>query len=126
MGTKISTTRLVVAGIEVVGLHGWYPQEQETGNRFRIDIELEGMLEEAIKTDRLDDTVDYTKVVAAVRDVNVSKRFRLIESFTGAIADELFHRFPQISRLTVRVRKLAPPGLEKGTWVAFELTQERG
>ncbi len=125
MGIEKATTRLVVANIEIVGRHGWYPQERENGNRFRIDVELEGALERAIASDRLEDTIDYTKVVAAVRDVNASKRFRLIESFGGAIADELLRRFPRISRLTVRVRKLAPPGLEKGIWAAFEITQTR-
>ncbi len=125
MGTTVSSTRLVVSGIELVGPHGWYPQEQREGSRFRIDLEIEGALEKPITTDRLEDTIDYTEVVAAVRDVNKSKRFHLIESFGGAIADELFRRFPKISRLTVRVRKITLPGLEKGIWVTFALTKER-
>lgn len=125
MGTRFSATRLSVSEIDVFGFHGCFPEEREKGNRFRIDLEMEGALEGAIETDQLEDSIDYTKVVEAVRDVNERKRFRLIESFAGAIADELLQRFPKINRLTVRVRKLAPPGLKKGIWVAFELTRER-
>jgi len=125
MKTRLSAAHLSVSEIEVLGFHGCLPEEREKGNRFRIDLEMEGALEGAIETDRLEDSIDYTKVVEAVRDVNEKKRFRLIESFAGAIADELLHRFPKINRLTVRVRKLAPPGLKKGIWVAFELTKER-
>ncbi len=123
--TCFTRTRLIVSELEIFGFHGWYPEERAEGNLFRIDLELEGSLERAIATDRLEDSVDYTKVVETVRDVNEQKRFRLIESFAGAIADELLHRFPMIDRLTVRVRKLDPPGLKKGIWVAFELTKER-
>jgi len=126
MSAKPTTVTLTVSGIELTGFHGVYPEEQRTGNRFRIDLEIEGGLETAVETDRLEDSIDYTKVVEAVRDVNESKRFKLIESFAGAIADELLHRFLGIGRLTVRVSKLAPPGLRKGIWVACEITKERG
>jgi len=126
MGMTLNEVRLLVSEIEVFGYHGYYSEERTEGNRFKIDVEICGELGKAVTTDRLEDSIDYTKVVEAVRDVNEAKRFRLIESFGGAIADELLRRFPKISRLTVRVRKLAPPGLEKGIWTAVELVKERG
>jgi dihydroneopterin aldolase len=57
-----------------------------------------------VRSDKLADTVDYTKVVDAIREVSDSNRFNLIEALAAAVADELIEHFP-ISRARVRVRK---------------------
>jgi len=57
-----------------------------------------------VRSDKLADTVDYTEVVALIRDVSDQNRFNLIEALAASVADALIERFP-ISRARVRVRK---------------------
>lgn len=117
---------VAVRGIELAGPHGVYPREREAGSRFSIDVELRGDFAQAVETDRLEDTVDYDAVVQRVCEVNRGRTFHLIESFAGAIADELLDRFLRISEVRVQVRKLSVANLGPNTWTMVELTRRRG
>ena len=57
-----------------------------------------------MRSDRLDDTIDYTQVVACIREISDCTAFNLIEALAAAIADALVERF-DVSRVRVRVRK---------------------
>lgn len=107
-GDELRQVRLAVRGIEFLGRHGVHPREQEEGHRFTVDVEVVGLLQRATVSDQLGDTVDYDRLVALVRDINTSRRFNLIESFAGAIADALIEDFPRINEACVRVFKHRP------------------
>jgi len=125
MDDRTVQVRLIVEGIHLEGRHGVYPEEHEQGNRFRVDIEAMGDFSSAAETDRLDQTVDYTKVVERVEEINRTHRFNLIESFAGTISSELLKRFPQIEDVLVRVQKLSPPGLGSTTCATAEVRRRR-
>ena len=125
MGIRLREARLVLSGIELVGFHGQDEAERRRGNRFRIDLSIEGNVETALSSDALADTVDYSGVVAVIREVNDEKHHLLIESFADAITNALFAAFPPIARLSVRVMKLAPPGLGRVRSAGVELVKER-
>ncbi|MCX6094275.1 MAG: dihydroneopterin aldolase [Candidatus Bipolaricaulota bacterium] len=116
---------LAVRGIELQGPHGVYPQEQEAGNRFSVDVEMRGLFAQAVETDELSDTVDYDAVVQRVCEVNRRRTFHLIESFAGAIADELLDRFERISEVRIQVRKLSAANLGPNAWTMVELSRRR-
>ncbi len=103
--------RLRLSRIRLTGYHGVHPEEREHGNRFEIDIDIESLAVDGIETDELTDTIDYQAIADLVREINDRRTFNLIESFAGAIASGLLARFETISAVTVRVAKLAPPGL---------------
>ena len=96
-------------GLELWGHHGVEDAEREAGQRFLFDVMLQAG-DTAQVTDRLEDTVDYREVVAVVREISDSRRFRLLEALAGAVADALMERFPVRSAM-VRVRK---PDVELG------------
>ncbi|MCK4598218.1 dihydroneopterin aldolase [Candidatus Bipolaricaulota bacterium] len=125
MGARLESVRLVVEGIELVGFHGCTDAERTKGNCFRIDLELEGKFEKVTSSDRLEDSIDYRKIVSTVRGINRTRQYFLIESFADAIANGLLARFPKILRILVRVQKLSPPGLGKVACAAIELIKER-
>lgn len=125
METHLKDTSLIVSGIELFGFHGASKEEQARGNRFQIDLKVEGEFEKALNTDRLEDSIDYSQVVKVVGEINRAKRYSLIESFADAIANDLLERFSKIRKISVRVAKLDPPGLEeKVACAAIELTKE--
>jgi len=126
MESRLKRACLTVTGIELFGHHGATRDEQVRGNRFRVDLELEGEIERALDSDRLEDTVDYSQVVQTVGEINRATRYVLIESFADDIADALLTRFSRVKKISVRVAKLNPPGLkEKVSCAAIDLTKER-
>ncbi|HZK75544.1 MAG TPA: dihydroneopterin aldolase [Candidatus Kapabacteria bacterium] len=96
--------------IQLYAYHGAHAHEREHGARFEIDVELCAVLERAVKSDDLADTIDYVKIQEAVVSSSTSKRFHLLESLADAIANELLTHFPA-SEVIVRVRK---PGVSAG------------
>ncbi len=110
-------------GLKLFGHHGLRPEEQERGQFFLIDVRLE--IERASGRDDLAETVDYTAVMEAIRELNQRERFKLLESFAQAIAGLLVERFPQVRRARARVRKrLLWSGVDV-EWVAAEAVQAR-
>ncbi|MGZ4257928.1 MAG: dihydroneopterin aldolase [Gaiellaceae bacterium] len=95
------TVVVELRGLEVRGRHGAEPEERKREQPFLYDVELE--LPEPAK-DRLDETVDYRKVVALVSEVSGSQQFALLETMAASLADALLERFPA-ERVRVRVRK---------------------
>jgi dihydroneopterin aldolase len=99
-------------GILLHGFHGVLEQERRDGQRFVVDVELDLEHDQASRTDRIEDAVDYREVVACVEAISDDRAFHLLEAFTAAIADALVAEFP-VTAARVRVRKpdvvLEPP-----------------
>jgi dihydroneopterin aldolase len=102
--------KVELRGLELHGHHGATDAEQERGQLFVYDVELE--VGERGASDRLEDAVDYSRVAEVVRDV-ARTRHRLLEALATAIADRLVAEFA-VERARVRVRKpeVALSGLE--------------
>jgi dihydroneopterin aldolase len=118
-------TRLVIQGLELRGRHGVSAEERARAQPFAIDLELE-LEGEFGSTDELEATVDYTKVIERVKEIN-ERSFKLIEAFASAVAEAILAGFPKVGRVTVRVRKLHPP-LPPRTrvgWLGAEVVVER-
>jgi dihydroneopterin aldolase len=99
----MSGVTIELEGLELRGFHGALDEERKRGQTFVFDVELLAH-DAGVRTDRLADTVDYTKVVDCIREVSDGHRFNLIEALAAAIADTLLERFP-VARVRVRVRK---------------------
>jgi dihydroneopterin aldolase len=96
--------RIELRGMSFQGRHGVRDAERENPQEFKVDIDVDADLSEAGRTDRLADTVDYTKVRAAVREVMEGPPAQLLESLAGAIAERVL-RLPHVEAVSVRVAK---------------------
>jgi dihydroneopterin aldolase len=96
----------------VFGHHGYLEEERRLGQRFLVDlwVDVQGSADE---TDRIEETVDYRRLAALVREVFGGRERLLLEGLAGAIADGILERFAAVERARVRVRKpdvvLDPP-----------------
>ena len=99
----MSEVAIEVRGLELRGFHGALEEEQREGQRFVFDVTLVAH-DAGVRSDQLADTVDYTAVVARIREISEGRRFNLIEALAATIADDLLQRFP-VSRVRVCVRK---------------------
>jgi dihydroneopterin aldolase len=106
----MSTIELM--GLVVFGHHGYLEEERRLGQRFLVDLWVD-VVGEASDSDRIEDTVDYRRLAALVRDVFGGEERLLLEGLAGAVAECIVERFPSVTRARVRVRKpdvvLEPP-----------------
>jgi len=124
--TKIEDeARIILTGIEIFGFHGHTAREKKKGNSFRIDLKIEGSFEDALKSDLLRDSIDYRQVVETIHKINKTERYALIETFASAIVNELLKRFPKITKLSIHLAKLSPPGMGAVSTAAIELVRVR-
>jgi dihydroneopterin aldolase len=99
-------------GIVVFGRHGYLEEERRIGQRFLVDLWVD-VDDGAETSDRIEDTLDYRRLAAHVRDVFSGPSMLLLEGLAGAVADGIVERFEAAQRVRVRVRKpdvvLEPP-----------------
>jgi dihydroneopterin aldolase len=96
-------TTIELIGLVLHGRHGVLDRERGEGQRFVFDAWLD-VPEDAARSDRIEDAVDYREVADAVRSVSDGRVFHLLEALAAAVADALLDRFP-VARVRVRVRK---------------------
>src|SRR2546428_1678808 len=81
--------RLLLEGMVFYGRHGARSAERELGARFTVDVELGLDLRAAGQSDLPADTVDYSEVYEAVREVVEGSPQTLLESVAERIATRL-------------------------------------
>ena len=99
---------IFIEQIEFYGYHGASDEEQSVGHRYAVDVELRFDLREAGTTDRLEDTVNYSKVAKRVAAIGTSEQFRLLEGLASRLASVILDEFP-VESVRLRVRKIRPP-----------------
>lgn len=105
---------MMKATIEVEGLrlwcrHGVFSQERTVGNLFEVSLSLVyPPALKAVKTDCVDDTLNYARAVEIVKCV-MSEPSELIEHAAGRIHAALTDAYPEIESGRITVKKLAPP-----------------
>ena len=105
--------------------HGVGEQETLAGNEFTVSLRLQVNIAHAIQTDDVADTVSYADVYEAVK-AEMKIPSKLLEHVCGRIINRLFHDFPQIEEITLKLAKRNPPmGAEKEA-AGVEICQRRG
>lgn len=97
-----------VNGIRVFAYHGCLEEEARIGGHFRVDVSVEGDLEHAERSDRLEHAVDYGRVTAIVNE-QMALRANLIEHVARRMVDALKAEWDPALRWHVRVVKERPP-----------------
>ncbi len=100
--------RIVLEGMRFYGFHGVNPEERVLGQEYLVDLTVELDLGGAGRSDRLDDTISYTHIYRAVREVMEGEPRNLLEAAAQAIADRVLSDFP-VDSVIVRVKKPHPP-----------------
>jgi 7,8-dihydroneopterin aldolase/epimerase/oxygenase len=103
------TDRILLAGMEFFGRHGVSDAERAEPQQIDVDVELEVELASAGTSDDLADTVNYSRVFDACREIVEERSFKLLEAIAEAIAARVLADFPPVAAITVRVRKPGVP-----------------
>jgi dihydroneopterin aldolase len=100
--------RIHLVGIEAFGHHGVLVGEQEEGQLFSVDVELELDLTAAGESDDLADTVDYGALAERIHAVVEGERWNLIERLAARVARVVLED-ARIEAVTVTVHKPQAP-----------------
>lgn len=117
--------RIYIKGLDVFAYHGVMPKEKRDGQRFVLDITLDCDLSRAGRTDRLEDTVDYTAVMDAAVQAMTENSYDLIERAASRTAEAILRAEEKVERLTLCLRKPEAPIDKIFDYVAVEITRER-
>lgn len=107
------------------GYHGVFGEENRLGQRFLVDLILEGDLKPASGSDDIEKTVDYGKAYGLVHEIVEGEPKKLVETVTEEIADQILKTFPMVQQCTVKVIKPDPPIPGHYDSVAVEMTRSR-
>ncbi|HLL29094.1 MAG TPA: dihydroneopterin aldolase [Xanthobacteraceae bacterium] len=114
-----------IAGLIIFARHGVADEEAKLGQRFSLDLELDVDFAEAIKSDRLDSTVDYGEVIAIADSAFRAKRFYLIEAAAAHVANTLLAHFAGVKSVRVKVKKPSAPVAAAIDYVAAKVERKR-
>lgn len=115
--------RLLLQGMVFFGRHGARPAERDLGARFQVDVTLEADLAAARRSDRLEDTINYSDVHKLVQREVEGEPCNLLEALAERIAGRILE-LERVQRATVRVTK-RPPAAEEFHGFAAEVTKAR-
>jgi len=121
VGDKIQLEGMVFYGYHGVGL-----AEQELGQRFVVDVEMERDLRAAGLSDDPADTVNYSHVFKLVREIMEGPSRKLLENIAETIAQRVLDGY-DVDSVKVRVKKPEVP--MKGSILAHasvEIFRKRG
>ena len=115
---------IIIEGIRFQARCGVTLEERQRPQPLLADLEVACSAEDAIHSDHLAKTVDYAQVIQRVVDVGTANETLLIERLADQISQVLMMEFP-IQRLTIWLRKAAPPLPDVTGSVGIRLTYPR-
>jgi len=97
--------KIFLKNMEFFAYHGVLDEERISGQKFQIDVEMVVDFNEAIASDNVFDTVDYSKVYEDVKEIVTNRRYKLIETLAERIVSVIFSKYEGVSQVIVRIRK---------------------
>ncbi len=97
-----------IVGLRVFANHGVEQQEAAVGNMFEVSVKLDFDAQHAMRTDRLDLSVNYAKLVKLLRE-EMSFPSKSLENVVFRIYQAIILRFPIVESGCISMYKLNPP-----------------
>ena len=123
---ELSVTHVEVElrGLSIYTHHGATDAEQEVGQRLEFDLSFDVPDCDAVLTDRLEDTVDYSEVCDIVALAATERSYRTLERLCHVVGERLLERFG-CENVRVRAAKPEPPLPLAVEEAAVEVVHER-
>jgi 7,8-dihydroneopterin aldolase/epimerase/oxygenase len=114
---------LKIEQLEFYGHCGITPEEQKTGQRFSLDLEMGCDVRRIAQKDELREAFDYAAISRRIIEIAGKEQFRLIETMGERLAQVVLGEFG-VKKLTLRLRKIAPPIEPIMAYAAVEIDRE--
>lgn len=117
--------KIILKGLEFSGKHGCFPEEKINSQNFIIDGKIYLNLEEALKSDELDLSVNYGEVFEIIKNQVENNSYDLIEKLAGEIIKDIFNYSKLIKEIKIVLKKPRPPVDGKYKYFAVEIRRKR-
>lgn len=101
--------KIIVKGLKVFAFHGVNSEEQENGQLFILDIEAHANLNKACKTDNLEDTISYAKILKTAQRVMTAQKDFLLERVAQRVAQALLEEYDSLEIVDITIKKPNAP-----------------
>ena len=98
---------ITAEGIRVFAYHGHLPEEAVLGGHFIVNVWVEADTSEVEKTDHLNDTVDYVRIIEIVKE-QMGIRANMIELPAKRIVEAILP-LNKVQKVKVELEKIQPP-----------------
>lgn len=119
-----SSVEVEIRRLSIYTHHGVTEAEREIGQRLEIDVGFDVPDCDAMLTDRLEDTIDYSEVCDIVALAATERSYKTLERLCHVIGERLMERFACES-VRVRATKPEPPLPLAVDEVSVEVVQDR-
>ncbi len=117
--------KIIIKDLKIFAYHGVNEEEKVNGQNFYLDIECEIDLSAPCRTDDLNDTVSYAKIIKTVKAEFVKEKYDLIEKAAQVTADLILESFSAIKAVEVTLKKPEAPIKADFGYVAVAIRRER-
>lgn len=114
--------KIELKDMEFYAYHGCFSQERVVGNRFVVNLCVEGDFSRAAESDDIGQAVNYQDLYDIVKS-EMEKPSALLENVAKRILSAVKEAFPAVEKAKVTVDKLNPPlgGKLYASSVTYEL-----
>jgi len=116
--------KVTLHGAEFFAKHGFYPEEQLTGNQFVLDIDVEFEPNADMKGDQISNTVNYEQLYT-IAELEMLHPRKLLETVAQSIADRIRNDYPFLQNIRVELKKLHPPLKGRVAYSAVTVTNNK-
>ena len=114
--------RIELKDMEFFSAHGCFEEERIVGNRFVVNLSVEGDFSKAATSDNLEEAVDYQELYNIVAS-EMAVPSSLLENVAHRIVQKIKAGFPPLEKISVTIDKINPPlgGKLFASSVTFEI-----
>lgn len=117
--------KIIIRGLKVFAYHGVNPEEKVEGQNFVADITAYRSVSKAGRTDDLNDTVSYAKMLKTAVRVMSEDKYDLLERVAHRVAEQILEEYESIERVDVCLKKPEAPINADFDYVAVEISRTR-
>ena len=114
--------KIIIDHLEIDTVIGVYDWERENAQKLIFDLVISADLSNAMKSDRVEDTIDYAKVAQSIEQLTKIHKPELLERFADITFEYLFNEF-DIFAIQMKITK--PDILTQARSVGIELYREK-
>lgn len=118
--------KIIVKGLRAYAYHGVNLEEKVNGQNFEIDITAYTCIKRAGKTDNVDDTVSYAKIVKTALRVMSEASYDLLEKVATRVAEQILLDFNKVEQVDILLKKPEAPVRADFDYCAVEICRKRG
>lgn len=104
----MQTGTIALEGLEFFAYHGYYKEEQKTGNRYTVDLQVTSVIGDEVSDSNLGATIDYEKLYQMVAQAMQTKT-KLLEDIGMRICQAVLSNFERALEVEVSISKHNPP-----------------